>query len=289
MKRLVLFFSVWCLPVQAADEFRHDSTIAMRMDDENFGGFSSLEVADDGMSFLATSDRGNLLSGQIVREGGRMTALENLALSPIRDTKGEPLDGLHEDAEGLAVSGSGAIFMSFEGNHRVMEQPTADDLPVFVPKHPDFRSLINNSGLEALAIDQNDVLYAIPERSGAFGKPFPVYRFVDGAWNTDWKISRQGSFLVVGADIFDGQLYVLERDFSGLFGFASRIRRFDIETMSLEGETLLTTASGRFDNLEGISVWRTPEGELRVVLISDDNFRFYQRNQMVEMVLEGQY
>lgn len=285
MKLILPLLALWLLPVQAADVLEHDATITLRMDDEAFGGFSSLVVSPDGMSFMATSDRGTLLRGEILREDGRMVGVENLVLSPILDTKGVPLSGLNADAEGLAVSVDGAVYMSFEGNHRVMAQEGAEALPEFVPKHPDFRVLINNSGLEALAVDAGGVLYAIPERSGEYGRPFPVYRFMDGAWNTDWEISRQGDYLITGADIKDGSLYVLERDLAGLFGFSSRIRRFDIPSGLVDEETLLTTSSGRFDNLEGISLWQTPGGETRALLISDDNFRFFQKNQLVEMVL----
>ena len=35
------------------------------------------------------------------------------------------------------------------------------------------------------------------------------------------------------------------------------------------------------DNLEGISVWQDEQG-LRMTLISDDNFRAFQRTEIVE-------
>ncbi len=288
MKYLILISSLfWWLPVQAQVLLRHDATLTMQMDDARFGGFSSLEVAADGASFIATSDRGTLLRGDIIRENGRMVGLAGLALSPILDTKGAPLTGLNTDAEGLAIDDSGKIYMSFEGNHRVMVQNSPEGLPGFVPKHPDFPGLINNSGLEALAVDERGVVYAIPERSGGYETPFPVYRYMDGAWNKDWQIERRGDYLVTGADIFEGRLYVLERDLAGLFGFSSRIRRFEIADGLINEEVLITTPAGRFDNLEGISVWRAEGGEIRVLLISDGNFRFFQKDQLVEMVLEA--
>ena len=256
----------------------------MSMDDPRFGGFSSLEVADDGMSFVATSDRGTLLLGDILRENGRLTGVTNLRLIDILDSKGAPLISYHVDAEGLAISETGEIFMSFEANHRVMVQTAPEATPEFVPKHPDFRILQNNSGLEALAIDQDGTLYGIPERSGALERPFPVYRFVNGAWDKDWSILRIGKFLVTGADIFEGQLYLLERSFTGLAGFSSRIRRFEIGVHS--GDVLLETTAGDFDNMEGIAVWKRGDGAERVLMIADDNFFVLQRNQLVEFVLE---
>ncbi|MCF6272742.1 MAG: esterase-like activity of phytase family protein [Rhodobacteraceae bacterium] len=284
----LLLGSLWLTPVLAQPVLRHESTLPLQMDDPRFGGFSSLEVSADGLSFISTSDRGSLLRGDIIREGEQMLGVENLALTPILDTKGRPLMNWSADAEGLAISDSGAIYMSFEGNHRVMRQSAPGALPEFAPKHPDFSGLINNSALEALAIDDAGVVYAIPERSGAYDRPFPVYRLLGAIWNRDWEIARTGDYLVTGADIFEGQLYVLERDLAGLFGFSSRIRRFDIGGEGLQNEQeLLVTAAGRFDNLEGISVWRGPSGALRVMMISDDNFRFFQKNQLVEFVLEA--
>jgi hypothetical protein len=285
MKKLALSLlgALWLVPAMAAPSLRLDASITLQMDDPRFGGFSSLEVAADGMSFVSTSDRGALLRGDILRENGRLIGVENLRLTDIMDSKGAPVTRYNIDAEGLAISEAGEVFMSFEGNHRVMVQPNVDAVPDFVPKHPDFHSLITNSGLEALAISADGTLYAIPERSGEVNRPFPVYRLSGGAWNKDWSIPRIGNFLVAGADIFAGQLYVLERDFIGFRGFATRVRRFDIGADT--GEVLFESTPGQFDNLEGIALWQPPGGRVRALAISDDNFFFLQKTEIVEFEL----
>ena len=71
---------------------------------------------------------------------------------------------------------------------------------------------------------------------------------------------------------------MLERDFLGI-GFRSRVRRFDL-TGGNE-QVLLETRLRAHDNLEGISVWQDEQG-LRMTLISDDNFRAFQRTEIVE-------
>ena len=276
----------WQSLALAAPALTPDSVVQLEMDDPLFGGFSSLEVADDGLSFTATSDRGLLLQGEILRENGRMTGVANLALSPILDTKGAPLTGLNSDAEGLAIAMDGTIYMSFEGNHRIMQQPMAGALPDFVPKHPDFRGLINNSGLEALAVSAGGIIFAIPERSGEVSRPFPVYRWLDDGWDKTWEIPRHADYLVTGADILDGYLYVLERDLVGFIGFSSRVRRFALGDELGPEEMLITSRTREFDNLEGIAAWKTTEGQTRMVAISDNNFKFFQQSQLVEMVLE---
>ena len=287
MKPLTLLLILLSLPLRAEEVLNVSAVISLDMENDNFGGFSSLVVAPDGGSFFATSDRGYFFLADIVRGNGNIVGLSSLMLTPIVDTKGQPLTGLHTDAEGLAFGPNGEIYMSFEGNHRIMVQNRIVDLPEFLPKHPEFRTLINNSGLEALAVDALGVVFAIPERSGDYEAPFPVYRLLDDGWNRDWSLPRRGDYLVTGADIFNGQLYILERDLVGLRGFSSRIRRFDIGEGLTGEQTLLTTAAGTYDNLEGISVWQNEAGEVRVLLISDDNFRFFQKNQLVEMVLEA--
>lgn len=85
----------------------------------------------------------------------------------------------------------------------------------------------------------------------------------------------------------DGRLYLLERALRGLF-FATRVRRFEIAEGArvVSEETLLETAAGTHDNLEGISVWRDGAGDIRITMISDDNFRFLQRTEIVEYRLD---
>jgi len=48
---------------------------------------------------------------------------------------------------------------------------------------------------------------------------------------------------------------------------------------------LVQTTPGQFDNLEGISIGRTSSGRLRASCISDNNFNWFQRTELVEWVL----
>ncbi len=191
------------------------------------------------------------------------------------------------DAEGLDIDARGRAYVSFEGFHRIRRYDRLDGPAANVPSHRDFAGLQNNSALEALAIDEDGTLYVIPERSGAIDRPFPVYRLKGGKWDKTLRLRRDGDFLVVDADFGpDGRLYVLERSFRWLGGFATRIRRFSIGPEGLGDEiTLLETRIGEMDNMEGMSVWRDEEGRTRVTLISDDNFFALQRTMFTEFVL----
>ena len=261
---------------------RHDfSKFTWINQDSRFGGLSGLVMSDDGNSFTAIGDRGIFVTGEIVRnENGFIEYITDITILPLMSPHGSN----SPDSEGIAISADGNIYVSVESTHNIFTFARIDEPPSALPQHPDFAELQLNSSLEALAIDADGILYTVPERSGRTTWPFPVYRFSDGAWDIAFHIPRRGNFLVTGADIGpDGHFYLLERRFTGL-GFQSRVRRFNMSGKS--ETTLLETSNGTHDNLEGISVWTSPNG-LRMTLISDDNFRFFQQTELVEYAIRN--
>lgn len=266
-----------------------DARVVWREGALGFGGFSGLAVLDQGARLVAIADQGRWATARIERDSGRLVAVRMTGFGPLRAISGATLTDDEDDAEGLAIDRLGRAFVSFEGFHRIRQYDRIDGPAIAVPSAPQFAGLQNNSGLEALAIDAGGALHAIPERSGALTRPFPVFRLRDGAWDTDLRIRRDGRFLVVGADFGpDGNLYVLERDFRWLGGFASRIRRFRPGPQGLTDETtLLETPFGTLDNMEGIAVWRDAGGRIRVTLIADDNFFALQETVVAEYRLSG--
>ena len=251
---------------------------------EEFGGFSSLDLDASGESFVISNDKGLLATGRFVRQNERLTAVDNLRLVRLKGTDGKAPPHFETDAEGITWNGSPPFFLSFEGIHKILRYDHAQAKPIEVPTPREFASLQSNSALEALASDQNGTLYTIPERSGDLNRPFPVYRLKKGVWDRRLSVPRSGGYLVTGADVGpDGRLYVLERRFDGIAGFSTRVRSFAIGDRALADEKLLLrTTSGTHDNLEGIAVWRTQSGNLRVTMISDDNFNIFQRTEIVE-------
>ena len=76
-----------------------------------FGGFSSLAILDDGQSFLATTDRGYWASGRLQRDGTEIVDVSaNLRKMVLADGSNQ----FSTDAEGLAISDNGQLFVSFE-------------------------------------------------------------------------------------------------------------------------------------------------------------------------------
>lgn len=254
------------------------------VDEAGFGGFSALELFADGTGFIAMTDKATLWSGRLERDaaGGVTAVILNGGPVALKNSEGADLTRLEDDGEGLALAPGAGFYASFEGLDRVVRYPAAGEPSQPLPRHKDFAGFATNSGPEALAIDGAGRLYLLPETPGPEGD-FPVYRY-DGAWTQPFAVAASEGYLAVGADFApDGRLYLLERQFSSVFGFSSRIRRFTITgDVAGLGETLLQTAPGTHQNLEGIAIWTDAAGGLHATLISDDNFQFYLRTDFVD-------
>ena len=251
---------------------------------EFFGGISGLDLGKDGREITLLSDSGHVIAGQLGRDDeGRPTGLRRWRVGFIAEPEGLDVGRGGLDAEGLAMTDAG-LFASLERIHAVWHISVEGEVEEQLPRPPEFEELQENSSLEALAADADGALYTLPERSGEWTRPFPVWRYVDGAWTHAFDLPRSGGFLAVGADFGpDGRLYLLERRMPLPFRFATRVRRFDVEDGRVTGETtLVETARGTHDNLEGIAVWRDDEGAIRLTMVSDDNHSRFQQTQIVE-------
>ena len=250
-----------------------------------FGGFSALAVGSDGLNFTTVSDRAYYTTGRISRNAaGLISQISAAPLRKLRDDDGKPLNNDASDSEGLAIGQDGTAYISFERWIRVARYAVMSGPNMWLPGSPYFSAMLPNASLESLAIDADGALFTLPERPINGAQSFPVYRFKNGVWDQPFAIPKRGFFLAVDANIGpDGRLYLLEREFHGLSGFSSRVRRFVIgQTQLTHEETLLETVAGQHDNLEGISVWRDHQGSLRLTMVSDDNFFFFQRTEIVE-------
>ncbi len=255
-----------------------------------FGGFSGMDLGPDGQDITLLTDSGNMIFGRLHRDAdGRPVGLRRWRFVPINEPGGVQLGPRGLDSEGLAVDGDD-IFVSFERQHAVWRVTREGGIDERLTRPAAFDELQDNASFEALAIDAAGTLYTLPERSGGWTKPFPVWRYKAGEWTQPFFLPRRGRYLPVGADFGpDGRLYLLERWMPLPYVFATRVRRFSLTQAGVsDEEILLETPPGHHDNLEGIAVWRDTAGAIRLTMVSDDNFSRWQRTEIVEYRLPAE-
>ena len=108
MFRLALGLAVWASQASAATT----DSFVWTESDRWFGGFSAIEVGDDGEAFVALSDRAVLVRGRFVRDAaGRIAEVVTESHERLRDAEGKPLRGRMADSEGLALAPDGRLYV----------------------------------------------------------------------------------------------------------------------------------------------------------------------------------
>ena len=224
---------------------------------------------------LIASDGGALFEAELDAALGTLTVTKSTRLTL---SDGAPLPGHREDAEGVAITPTGEVYISFEGSHRVARY--RDARGVSSVSAPGGVRLTRNGGLEALAVDAGGDLWAIPET--ATEDAFPLLKLTGNTWTTQGQLPEADGFLPVGADFArDGALYVLERKFS-LLMFQSRVRRVTLGAGGVKDVVeVWRGAPGAYDNLEAIVVFEGDNGTTQLLMISDDNENPLQETQAV--------
>jgi hypothetical protein len=264
---------------------------ALAARDPRFGGLSALWLEPDGASLLAASDRGTLWAARLdhAADGTLIGFAGWQALAPGR-RPGDPTHPRDQDAEAIAVDRDGRLIIAYEGTHRLRRFP-ADD-PTAVPEAlplPGALARRSNTGIEALADLADGRLLALSE--GMPDGRGDISGWIiddDGALEVSW--ARTGGFVPTGADRLDDVIYVVERRFSVLGGFAARIVRLAtadvVPGARLEGEELALLRSPLLvDNFEGIAARRGADGRTLLYLVSDDNFTVLQRTLLLQFAL----
>lgn len=265
-----------------------------------FGAISSIRILSDGKTFIAVLDTGHWMRGEIERNAnGVLSGLSRVKIDPMLDEQGnEAAIKSDMDAEGLALRGDRA-FVSFEQIPRIQIFSSEDlsrakpsgRLPHLIPDQ-EFR---RNGGMETLALSPQDgplqgALVTVAEASvDARGHLFAAV--LEGPRKGRFFVAKDSSFSVTdGAFLDNGDLLLLERRFNLAEGVGMRVRRIPADTIKpgavVDGPILMEAdLSHQIDNMEGMDVVKGADGITRLIIISDDNHSFLQRNIMLEFRL----
>ena len=257
--------------------------------EKDYGGFSGLLINNAGTEALVVTDKSFFFVLQLRRDDNDfLTGYSVIKKGRILSSKGEHLNGRNTDSESIAMDANNNYYISFESNHRIMMHTEVEGKGIFVPKHPMFRKLSVNKGIEALAIDNENRLIAIPEKPPLGISDIPIFRLQNNKWEIIKYVKIEDNFLVTDAEILPtGLLLILERKFSWTQGFKTRFRLISLDKFdNTEPIIVFTSTANQFDNLEGMTFWKDKKGEMRILTVSDDNFHPLQQSEIREFFLK---
>jgi hypothetical protein len=264
---------------------------SLTANDPRFGGWSDLDISDDGTRLTSISDRGFWFDASLEHDAqGGMAQLTDARLGCLLNLSGYRQPGIRGDAEGLSRSPEGGFLVSYERRHRIWYYPPAEPpfsiVPKAVPMPAEAAKMPENGGIETLVRLPGGRILAISEE----------LLTEDGAnigWLGDGRSWSQVSY-VAGPDfkptgaarLPDGDIVVLERRFSRMTVPGTRIVRVPGSAIQpgarLQGEELAHIQPPlTFDNFEGITARVGPHGEVLIYVISDDNYFFLQRTLLL--------
>ncbi len=261
----------------------------------DFQSLSAIRFLPDGQRFIAVADTGQWVDGRVTRDAsGRLSGLEDVTVTPMKNARGVHAGKSGMDAESLAIVG-GRVYVGFEGRHRIDVYPLSGHDGANASAGPDFLiptyELRRNGSFEALAADDAGRMVVIAEKSiDKDGNLFAA--IIGGPQKGIFKVvKREGYDVTDAAFLPGGDLLVLERRFSLLSGVAMRIRRLSGSAIRpgavVDGPVIMQAYGGthRIDNMEGMDVIRPGDGSLHVILVSDDNNSPLQNTLMLEFRL----
>jgi hypothetical protein len=261
-----------------------------------FGGYSGLVVDEGGLRLVAVSDLGHWLVARLIRdEGGRLRGIGEAEIHPMLDRRGNPFVIKRAgDAEALEKTPDGTFLVAFEQVHRIAryrgpEPWKSKAEPVTAPE--DLSRQASNGGTETMARLQDGRLLLFSETEQ---RPDDSLKGWLGDGRGGWAelgYRRRDGYRPVDAKVLPGgDLLVLERFFTLMGGFASRLVRIpaaDIRAGAvLEGRMVAELASPLVtENFEGLAIEPAGDGGVFLFLVSDDNRVALQRTLLLQFRL----
>ena len=266
--------------------------ITLESNDRRFGGFSGLVVSEDGEQIVAISDKGWWLTANLSQKNGKLNGISNAQVAPLLTKKGNrSRSKAKHDAEALAAYDSrkadGPLIVGFERRERLemfnLDTAGFQALPSKIKFPKAVSSGPNNGEMEAIARVWQGPLAGwfiiLSEKNFDKAGNIRGWRW-QGNTTVEFTLKQHQSYRVTDMAILPGSedIVTLERSFlpDSLPGML--VRRFQLTDLEpgrpARGQVLLEATQPYYaiDNMEGLAVHQTEDGETRLTIISDDNY-----------------
>jgi hypothetical protein len=248
--------------------------------DSPLHGLSDLKLLD-ATEFVSITDAGDLVRGRLVLgPDGSLSGLEALRVRRLTDLDGRPIvDKAMGDAEGLLLTASGELFVSFEREHRIWNYGSLDALaarPTPV-RHPDAVFGLNE-GMEGISVAPDGGWRVTGEAGGVWDCSPARCVVISAPPEPPLAVS---DYRITGLDrdpSGDGW-FVVQRAYTPPVDARARVRRMARDG-GLGPVLVALRLPGTTDNFEGIAAIAR-DGATRLYILSDDNSNTAQRTLLL--------
>ncbi len=318
MRAMLLFLPLWALfawlgielalqpqPVKAIrvipettarlpDGLRYCGGIRLETENLDFGSFSALAVRSNGR-FIALSDA-DMVAGGTLHFSDDGYQLQHADIRYFERLPFARLRKWHGDAEAMTRISDDMYAVAFEQWHRIIHlawKPNGQVRPLARTQQmdiPDSDNLPYNQGIEAMAYDHHTGTYLLLAEEYSTTPPSAdgnrlttLYQGLPGNWRR-MAYRLEGGYRPTDMALLpNGDLVILERDFSLRHGFTSRLVTISsADWNAAPHQPLLTprpiadiTEWTFHENMEGLAVLPRDDNTLTLLLISDDNQRLW--------------
>ncbi|PHR59651.1 MAG: hypothetical protein COA47_09120 [Robiginitomaculum sp.] len=272
------------------------SLLMLSSEKERFGGISAIDVFCDDQ-FVAVTDHGNLLFLDFDEdESGQMSLAPIVRMTPLHDANGTVIarknGGRKSDAESIDWNGKN-LLVGFEQHHRILcfdlSKHAANVRGHLVFKDP-LGDGVRNDGMEALTRTTSSKIVVGLERNEDGFAPLAIGKTRHDLDFADHQLPLRGHTRTTGFDILPANdnhpqiLFSVHRDWDHEVSKKNTIRIARTELLTgpdgavTLGETVFLAefhqaAQDKVStNIEGIAARQLENGDVRLVLVTDNNF-----------------